>query len=124
MVLALGSRFVDDPRLVIPTSPSHPTGASQSRGFDFFRASSASASPTLVSATLFDIQCSLLCVLWLMGELALVVVVVVMRPSLGDDRGPTICHTLQVLLRPSLHGLLWDLLVRSELGHTRRTSSS
>ncbi|ORY82329.1 fungal-specific transcription factor domain-domain-containing protein [Leucosporidium creatinivorum] len=69
MVLALGSRWItDDPRLVPPSAPSHPTGANQSRGFDFFRASSASASPTLVSATLFDIQCSLLCVLWLMGS--------------------------------------------------------
>jgi hypothetical protein len=70
MICALGSRWVDDERLTLPSSPSHPNGSAQSRGFDFFRASSGSASPALVSATLYDIECSVLGVIWLLGQLA------------------------------------------------------
>mgnify|MGYP001576627346 len=65
---AIGARFLDDERLTVPSSPLHPAGSEQSRGFDFFRAASNSASPLLISATLFDLQCSVLTVVWLLGS--------------------------------------------------------
>lgn len=59
-----------DERLIPPPSPSHPNGQEQSRGFELFRAATEAASPALISATLYDLQMSVLLVLWLLGELS------------------------------------------------------
>ncbi|KAK4058303.1 Gypsy retrotransposon integrase-like protein 1 [Microbotryomycetes sp. JL221] len=67
-VCALGARFSNDKRLEAPERPtSHPEGSANSRGFDYFKASAACNSPLLVGATLYDMQASVLNVLWLMG---------------------------------------------------------
>ncbi|KAM0754722.1 hypothetical protein T439DRAFT_345565 [Meredithblackwellia eburnea MCA 4105] len=67
MVCAVASRFVDDERLNVPYSPTDPIASKQSKGFEYFRASSGSASPALMSATLYDIQSSVLAISWLLG---------------------------------------------------------
>ncbi|GAA5862663.1 hypothetical protein JCM8547_003505 [Rhodosporidiobolus lusitaniae] len=62
-ILALGSRFIDDACLdpvlppTLPCSPS-PKELRMARGYAFFAASRAAATPELVSATLFDILAS------------------------------------------------------------------
>ncbi|KAI5477108.1 Zn(2)-C6 transcription factor [Pseudohyphozyma bogoriensis] len=68
MVCALGAREVEDERLNIMYAEGDYEGSRHSRGFEFFRAGSASASPALMSAKLFDIQASVLGIVWLLGS--------------------------------------------------------
>ena len=63
MVCAVAARFVDDERLDIQYSATDAAASRQSKGFEYFRASSGSASPALMSATLYDIQSSVLAIL-------------------------------------------------------------
>jgi len=67
MVFAVGARYVNDERLPLLNAPANPVGAEHSRGFDFFRTGSLSASPSLVSSTLYDLQSSVLAIVWLCG---------------------------------------------------------
>ncbi|KAK4704332.1 hypothetical protein P7C70_g1875, partial [Phenoliferia sp. Uapishka_3] len=67
MVCAVAARFVEDERLDIQYAVSDPVASRQSKGFEYFRASSGSASPALMSATLYDIQSSVLAIAWLLG---------------------------------------------------------
>ncbi|KAM0754760.1 hypothetical protein T439DRAFT_321802 [Meredithblackwellia eburnea MCA 4105] len=68
-VFALGARFIDDPRL--PTSPmiegADPKTQGHAKGFSFFHAASGEIASHLVTPTLFDIQGSVLCVVWCLG---------------------------------------------------------
>ncbi|KDE06017.1 hypothetical protein MVLG_03699 [Microbotryum lychnidis-dioicae p1A1 Lamole] len=68
MVCALGARVVIDPRLPGVTSPSHPDGAAYARGYEFYKASVGSAPSTLGSASLEDLQTSVLTSIWYMGS--------------------------------------------------------
>lgn len=89
MILALGARWVDDPRLL---EASFPVGSSDcpgewlyptrtrdefllkvtlSSGFAFYRAASGKPSPSsiLIPSNLFDIQASVLALVYLMGTM-------------------------------------------------------
>ncbi|KAM0754759.1 hypothetical protein T439DRAFT_321801 [Meredithblackwellia eburnea MCA 4105] len=68
-VLALGSRFVDDPRIPIHdlVVAKDPDKAGHVKGFQFFQAASGEMASHLVPPSLFDIQGSVLSLLWLMG---------------------------------------------------------
>ncbi|GAA5891242.1 hypothetical protein JCM6882_004633 [Rhodosporidiobolus microsporus] len=85
-VCALGSRFLDDPRLDPPAS-SFPSSSSSlpssrsyldpaqlriARGYQYFWASCTAASTPLVSATLYDIQADVIAILWLLGSTGLI----------------------------------------------------
>ncbi|SCV74151.1 BQ2448_6583 [Microbotryum intermedium] len=68
MVCALGARVVRDPRLPGVTSPSYPEGAGYARGYEFYKASVGSAASTLGSASLEDLQTSVLTSIWYLGS--------------------------------------------------------
>ncbi|GAA6024756.1 hypothetical protein JCM10207_008887 [Rhodosporidiobolus poonsookiae] len=73
-VCAIGSRFVDDPRLDPPPSiysAAAPRETRIARGYTYFWSSCAAASTPLVSASLFDLQANVLQILWLLGSTGL-----------------------------------------------------
>lgn len=67
IVLAIGARFVDDPRIPLPTGITS-EGSQQSRGWAYFRASYSSASPLVGSSSLYLLQASVLTLNWLNGS--------------------------------------------------------
>jgi hypothetical protein len=62
-VLALGSRFLEDDRLILPIGGREEGSAEQSRGWPFFRACYPTMSPLSLASSLFDIQSSTLSVM-------------------------------------------------------------
>lgn len=72
-MLALGARFVDDPRLP-PSLPPHLTKSTTAAdlasacGYAFYTASKAAATPPLISCTIFDLLASCFNLLWLFGS--------------------------------------------------------
>jgi hypothetical protein len=77
-ICTLGARFVDDPRLDIDPSqvPTDfdaysPEGAAElplARGYHYFWASCETATPPLLSATIYDLQSACIQILWLFGS--------------------------------------------------------
>ena len=101
MVCAVASRFIDDDRLDIQYSPADPMASKQSKGFEYFRASSGSASPALMSATLYDIQSSVLAILWLLGAATPI------RYAIKVNRTLSWLFTERVLFPAQRLGLRW-----------------
>jgi hypothetical protein len=72
-MLAIGSRFVDDRRLD-PALPPHiaftvdPAEVQASRGYAFYAASKAAATPALITCTIFDLLATCFNLLWLLGS--------------------------------------------------------
>lgn len=68
MMLAIGAVFVEDPRLADSTVLAADTPC---RGFKFYAASMGRPSPTtiIIPSSLFDIQASVLGVVWLLGAM-------------------------------------------------------
>lgn len=66
MILAIGASWVEDSRLSHSGFPAHTSGC---RGFKFYSASLGRPTPSsvIIPSTLFDIQASVLGVIWLLG---------------------------------------------------------